>query len=214
MVLKKEFQVLDLFAGAGGLSQGFKEAGFNIIAANEINPIFSKTYQTNHPETRLFTGDIRSISIEEFKNHCEIYNKKVDVIIGGPPCQGFSLAGRRDPSDPRNSLFMVFIRFINYFKPVYFVMENVPGILNMKTKEGELVREILFKEFRKIGYTVKAQKLHAADYGVPQKRKRVFFIGTNTDKQISFPDRTYPDKWVPVSSVLLSKNYKEAQSKM
>ena len=116
------------------------------------------------------------------------------------------MAGRRNSKDPRNSLFMEFVRFVKEIKPRYFVMENVPGILTMKIEKGYLVKNIIEHEFKKIGYSVISKKLNAADYGVPQKRKRVFFIGTNNDKQISFPDRTYTAKWISVNSVLLPKN--------
>lgn len=214
---KKKFNVIDLFAGAGGLSEGFKQAGFHILAANEIDPVFSETFIKNNPETKMFTGDIRNVSVEEFRKQCGINGEKVDVIVGGPPCQGFSIAGRRDPKDPRNSLFMEFIRFVDGFRPKFFVMENVTGILSMKTASEEHVKDIIIHEFEKIGYNVNAKKVIAADYGVPQKRRRVFFIGTNTGKKINFPEPTHSERphltingkeikpWVSVGSVLLPK---------
>ncbi len=215
---KKELCVVDLFAGAGGLSEGFRKAGFDIIAANEIEPVFVDTYKLNHPETKIFTGDIRNITVEEFKKECGINGKKIDVIIGGPPCQGFSLAGRRDQKDPRNSLFMEYVRFVDGLKPKFFVMENVPGILNMKTETGRYVKDIIIEEFNHIGYQVHFKKLRAADYGVPQKRQRVVFIGSQKVKNISFPEPTHArepfvalngrkmHKWVGAGSVLLAKH--------
>jgi len=212
------YNIVDLFAGAGGLSEGFKQAGFNTLAANEIMPDFSETFKLNHQEAKVFTKDIRQITVEEFKKECRINGKRVDVLIGGPPCQGFSMAGRRDPKDPRNSLFMEFIRFVDGLKPKFFVMENVPGILTMKTSDGKKVAEIIEEEFKKIGYEVKHKKLLAADYGVPQKRKRVVFIGTNTRKKITFPEPTHSEtpivkidgsktkRWAGVETVLLPKN--------
>ncbi|NMA44387.1 MAG: DNA cytosine methyltransferase [Candidatus Diapherotrites archaeon] len=208
---------VDLFAGAGGLSEGFKQAGFNTIAANEIENDFSKTFKLNHPEAKVFTEDIRNISVKDFQKQCGINGIEVDVLIGGPPCQGFSMAGRRDPKDPRNSLFMEYIRFVKELKPKYFVMENVPGILTMKNSKGKLVHEIIESEFRKIGYQVKHKKLLSADYGVPQKRRRVVFIGTRTKKPISFPKQTHTEKpelkingfqtqsWLGVETILLDK---------
>ena len=194
--------VVDLFCGAGGLSTGFKMAGFNVLLGIDSIPVFCETFEKN--DHKAICGDIRNISVEQIKQ--AINNKQVDVVAGGPPCQGFSMAGRRDTKDPRNSLFMEFIRIVNGLKPKFFVMENVPGILTMKTEKGELVKEIILKEYDKIGYKVEVKKLLAADFGVPQKRKRVVFIGTNTGKPIKFPEPTHSDKWVPVSSILMPQN--------
>lgn len=129
------------------------------------------------------------------------------------------MAGRRDTKDPRNSLFMEFVRIVEGIKPKFFVMENVPGILTMKTANGEIVKDIILKELERIGYKVHPpKKLLAADYGVPQKRKRVLFIGTKTSKEIKFPEPTHSKdpikrsdgtmtrRWVPVSSVLIPKD--------
>lgn len=210
---KKRMNVVDLFCGAGGLSTGFRMAGFNVLLGIDNIPVFCKTFEKN--DHKSICGDIKEISIDEIKK--TINKEKVDVVVGGPPCQGFSMAGRRDPKDPRNSLFMEFVRVVEGLQPDYFVMENVPGILNMKTEEGELVSEIIFKEFEKRGYRIKAKKLNSADYGVPQKRRRVIFIGTKTEKPIKFPvpthskepkmrfDGTMEKKWEPVSSVLKNK---------
>ncbi len=206
--------VIDLFCGAGGLSTGFRMAGFNVILGIDNVPKFCETFEKN--DHKSICGDIREISVSQIKKKIE--NEPVDVIVGGPPCQGFSVAGRRDPKDPRNSLFMEFVRIVKGLKPKYFVMENVPGILTMKTKNGDFVKDIIISEFKKAGYNVEAQKLLAADYGVPQKRKRVIFIGTKTKKPIKFPqpthlkepsrkiDGTKVEKWVNVSKVLTPKN--------
>lgn len=194
--------VIDLFSGAGGLSTGFRMAGFNVILGIDNIPIFCETFEKN--DHKSICKDIRKVSIEEIKR--EIGNKKVDVVVGGPPCQGFSMAGRRDSKDPRNSLFMEFVRIVEELKPKFFVMENVLGILTMKTTENKFVKDIIFSEFKRIGYDVKAQKLLASDYGVPQKRRRVIFIGTKTGKKITFPQPTHSkENWVPVSKVLLPK---------
>jgi len=194
--------VIDLFCGAGGLSTGFRMAGFDVLLGIDNIPVFCETFEKN--DKKSICRDIREISIDEIK--AAIGNKKVDVVAGGPPCQGFSMAGLRDPKDPRNSLFMEFVRIVDGLKPKFFVVENVPGILTMKTAKGEKVADIIVKEFKKIGYTVHPpKKLFAADYGVPQKRKRVFFIGTNTDKTINFPEPTHRGMWVPVSTILLPK---------
>jgi len=187
---ERKLIAIDLFCGAGGMSAGFRDAGFDIIWANDSEKTFCQTYSVNHMKTRVVHGDIRKITTEEIKR--DIGNKKVNIVFGGPPCQGFSHAGRRDPKDPRNSLFMDFVRVVEGLQPEFFVMENVPGILTMKTQEGENVVDIILREFDKIGYRVHPpKKLLAADYGVPQKRRRVFFIGTKTDKEIKFPEPTH-----------------------
>ena len=205
----KKLNAISLFSGCGGLDLGFKKAGFNMLLANDIDKYASQTYKENFPETKFILGDIRQISIDDIKN--KIKGKRVDVIIGGPPCQGFSNAGLRDPKDPRNSLFMEFIRIVAGFNPKYVVIENVPGILTMKTANGDLVKDIITQEFAKIGYKIESKILLSADYGVPQKRRRVIFIGTNTGKPIVFPQPTHAKPelssslkpWISAYSVLL-----------
>ncbi|VVB76428.1 Modification methylase MthTI [Candidatus Tiddalikarchaeum anstoanum] len=206
-------KVVDLFCGAGGLSTGFRMAGFDVLLGIDNIPIFCETFEKN--DHQAICGDIRTISVEQIKQ--AIDNKKIEVVVGGPPCQGFSMAGRRNTKDPRNSLFMEFVRIVAGLKPKFFVMENVPGILTMKTEKGELVKDIIFNVYKMIGYNVEVKKLNAADYGVPQKRKRVVFIGTNTKKSITFPEPTHSQKdnsnqkkWVPVSSVIKSKDKVES----
>lgn len=172
-------KIIDLFAGCGGLSLGFELAGFEIPLAIEKDEWASETYKNNHPNTTIITGDITQIT-----NLDKIINKKdlpIDGIIGGPPCQGFSLSGNRDKNDPRNSLFMEFVRFVKFFNPKFFVMENVFGILSMKTKENKLVKDLIIQEYNNAGYNVKICKLNAAEYGVPQSRLRIVFIGIRKD---------------------------------
>ena len=214
---KKRQTVIDLFCGAGGMSEGFRQAGFEVIWANDHIERFCETHSLNHPEAVTKFGDIRHISSKEIKK--DIGNRVVDVIIGGPPCQGFSHAGRRDSKDPRNSLFMEFIRIVKDLQPKWVVMENVPGILSMKTLNGEYVKDIIEDELEHADtYKVNYFKLNSADYGVPQKRRRVFFIATNTKAKIYEPEPTHSSKpykklngreikqWVPVSEVLLPED--------
>ncbi len=171
--------VIDLFAGCGGLSLGFEMAGFSIPVAVEKDEWASETYKKNHPKTKVITEDITKISDLSTLLPKEV--NSVDGIIGGPPCQGFSLSGNRDKNDPRNSLFMEFVRFVEYFKPKFFVMENVTGILSMKTKNGEKVRDLIEEQFKTAGYNLDTYILNAAEFGVPQSRVRVFFIGLHKD---------------------------------
>lgn len=167
-------KIIDLFAGCGGMSLGFELAGFKSIIAVEKDDWASETYAYNHPNTNVYTGDITQITIP-----CETFPeaKGISGIIGGPPCQGFSLSGSRDPKDPRNSLFMDYMRFVKSFMPSFFIMENVPGILSAKTRNGELVQDVIKFVASEIGYNVHQMVLNAANYGVPQSRMRVFFVG-------------------------------------
>lgn len=171
--------LIDLFAGCGGLSTGFEMAGFNIPLAVEKDDWASETYNYNHPGTKVVTEDITKVL--DLDTLLEDPSITIDGIIGGPPCQGFSLSGNRDKKDPRNSLFMEFVRFVKHFKPKFFVMENVTGILSMETKSGELVKEVILNEYHNAGYNVEIFVLNAAEFGVPQSRMRVFFIGLRND---------------------------------
>ena len=170
--------VIDLFAGCGGLSLGFEMAGFNIPLAVERDAWAAETYAHNHSHTKVVTQDITQIF--DF-NNLLAPSTIIDGIIGGPPCQGFSLSGNRDKNDPRNSLFMDFVRFVKHYNPKFFVMENVSGILSMVTKNGELVKDVILKEYDKAGYNVEIFQLNASEFGVPQSRIRVFFIGLRKD---------------------------------
>ncbi|MBA7493506.1 Modification methylase AplI [subsurface metagenome] len=210
-----KFTVVDLFCGVGGFSEGFKQAGYKILAGIDSVDTFIKTFKRNHKGAIGICGDIRELSVEDMEKM--LGDREIDVVVGGPPCQGFSIAGRRDPKDPRNSLFMEFVRIVKGFKAKYIVMENVRGLLSMRTVKGDSVVEIIQNEFKRIGYEMEYKVLLAADFGVPQKRYRVIFIGTNTKNRITFPEPTHsknPEdtlfrdnikKWVPVKDVLLAR---------
>ena len=172
---EKKKILIDLFCGAGGLSLGFEMANFKVGLAIELEENYHNAYKRNHPETLSLNKDITDLNCKDISNKY-LKNKEIEGIIGGPPCIGFSTVGNRRPDDPRNMLIFYFIQWIEYFKPKFFVMENVPGILSMG--RGKVVEKIvdLYKE---IGYTCRKETLLAADYGVPQLRQRVFFIGTH-----------------------------------
>lgn len=180
--------IIDLFAGCGGLSTGYEMAGFKIPLAVEKDDWASETYRFNHPNTKVITSDITQIHDLDL---LVLKNVKVDGIIGGPPCQGFSLSGNRDKKDPRNSLFMDFVRFVKHFKPSFFMMENVPGLLSMKNAKGEFVKDLILSEYDKSGYNATYKVLNAAEYGVPQSRTRVIFIGIRKDLPF-IPEELYP----------------------
>lgn len=242
--------VLDLFCGAGGLSKGFETAGFKILAGNDNWKDALETFKINHPEAIPIQGDITKKEVRE--KIIEAVDRKVDVIVGGPPCQAYSLAGKRNPTDPRGKLFEQYVEIVKEINPKFFVMENVKGILTMwhyregltnkdikerddilkridelikerrrlwngKNKEErdkkrqeiasklaklrkeikkfqEPVIELIKREFKKIGYHVEFELFDVADFGVPQTRKRVIFIGAKNKSDIVFPKRTHSDK--------------------
>lgn len=201
----RTMNVIDLFAGCGGLSLGFEMAGFHIPLAVERDAWAAETYAHNHPHTKVITQDITQIT--DFSALLDP-SVSVDGIIGGPPCQGFSLSGNRDKNDPRNSLFMDFVRFVKHYTPTFFVMENVSGILSMVTKSGEPVKNVILKEYRDAGYHVEIFQLNAAEFGVPQARVRVFFIGLKNDipynKQALEPQGfLFGDKQVTVRDAIM-----------
>ena len=168
----KKYNVLDLFCGCGGLSLGFEEAGYNVLLGIDIWKDALKTYAYNHKHSNTLCADMSTLCGEDLKEI--IGDNKVDVIIGGPPCQGFSIAGKRIVDDDRNKLYKGFVRMVEYFKPRAFVMENVPNILSIG--DGA-VRKSIVCDFEKLGYTVENKVLTASDYGVPQNRKRAVFVG-------------------------------------
>ena len=187
--VKDKKVIIDLFAGCGGLSLGFEMAGFSIPLAIEIDEWASETYKKNHPDTFVMTKDITQVT--DLDSLLPDKSVTVNGIIGGPPCQGFSLSGNRDKNDPRNSLFMEFVRFVRHFKPEFFVMENVPGLLSMKTKKGEMVKDVILSEFKESGYNVNYHTVNAAEFGVPQSRMRIVFIGIREDLEYD-DDRITP----------------------
>lgn len=164
--------VIDLFAGVGGLSLGFEMAGFNVLLANEYDPSIASAYELNHPKTKMIVGDITSLNLDEVFGK---YSGKVDVIIGGPPCQGFSQKGQRKTiHDERNFLFKYYVKVVGLVRPRYFVMENVPNLL---TSEGGYFKQEIEKLFNDMGYSLSMGVLNASDYGVPQNRRRAVIIG-------------------------------------
>lgn len=186
-----EPNALDLFAGAGGLSEGFEKAGYKIVAAIDHNQEAVRTYAYNHPQTKVICKDIRKIKASELLEGTECSPHDIDVIIGGPPCEGFSTVGYRRPSDPRNTLFDEFLRIVKDIQPKAIVIENVVGLLSME--RGRVVENVK-KAIEELGYKVAVDVLTAADYGVPQMRQRVFFLGLNSRSKPTFPRPTHREK--------------------
>lgn len=181
---KKQYNVLDLFCGCGGLSKGFEMAGYQILLGVDFNEPALRTYAHNHHGSRTLHGDLSaSETFDEIDKILE--GKRIDVIIGGPPCQGFSLTGTRQFDDERNKLYLAMIETVRRYKPQAFMIENVPGMATLY--KGEVRNEIV-RRFTDMGYNVSDQILCSADYGVPQIRKRLVFIGLlNSKESFQFP---------------------------
>ncbi|HHQ4801991.1 TPA: DNA cytosine methyltransferase [Aeromonas veronii] len=186
-----KLKVLDTFAGAGGFSLGFQLAGAEIVGAIEIDSWASETFQFNHPDSVVLQGDITAMTDEEIIG--SFGDLKPDVILGGPPCQGFSICNKNngDSKDPRNSLFEEFIRVGRLLKPSVMIMENVPNLINAKTEGKELVIDIICSELEALGYEVSYKILEATNYGVPQIRKRLFVIASKVRLSDPFPAPTH-----------------------
>lgn len=173
---------IDLFAGVGGLSLGFEMAGFDVLLAVEHDASIAEAYKLNHPHTKMLVNDIRKLPLEETFSE---YIGNVDIVFGGPPCQGFSQKGQRKTiHDERNFLFKYFVSVVTYIHPQYFVMENVPNLLT--TEKSYFKREIEYL-FKKHGYHLETGVLNAADYGVPQNRRRAVIIGKRDKSALSLP---------------------------
>jgi DNA (cytosine-5)-methyltransferase 1 len=206
---------VDLFAGAGGMTLGFEQAGFDILASVEIDPIHCAIHKFNFPFWTVICKGVEETTGKEIRNSSKIANQEIDVVFGGPPCQGFSLMGKRSFDDPRNSLVFHFIRLVVELQPKFFVLENVKGMTVGKHKE--FIAEII-NQFTESGYQVDAnyQVLNAANYGVPQNRERLFLLGSRQnielpkypDKMI-FPNLKSPTVWDALQDLPIIENYPE-----
>ena len=182
------YYAIDLFAGCGGLSKGFMDAGFEVIVGVDNDQAALNTFKRNHNGAEALNADLsRQETFDEIKRIAG--NRKIDVIIAGPPCQGFSLTGPRNFDDKRNKLYLAVFEMVKQYAPKAFVIENVPGMATLY--QGEIKKEIL-KRFEKLGYNVEAKILCAADYGIPQMRKRLIFMGVRKDiGKPDFPQATF-----------------------
>lgn len=188
--IKKHVNVknsLDLFSGAGGMTTGFKQAGYYSVLLNDIDEAALVTAKTNYPQSKVYLGDL---TIDDNRNFIINFarNNNVDIINGGPPCQGFSMAGIRNLDDPRSKLIYDYVAVLKAVKPKVFVFENVQGLLSHNG--GKTFKDLL-KLFSEVGYTVEARLLDFSEYGIPQKRKRVIIIGSRNDLKI-LPSKLFP----------------------
>ncbi|MBD2298485.1 DNA cytosine methyltransferase [Nostoc sp. FACHB-190] len=184
------YKIIDLFAGAGGFTTGFHMAGFESLCAVDINSKALATYKHNYPNTKIINQDIRQISPSDLQLALGLKREELTALIGGPPCQGLSRnipAGYRYLNDSRNQLYRTFLEFVDQFRPLYVVIENVPEIL--KAYNG-VIKEEIIKQLELFGYKVICASLNAAHYGIPQTRCRAFFLAS-LDHYLHFPEPTY-----------------------
>lgn len=186
---KNKYTFIDLFSGCGGLSLGFEMSGFTGILAIDNWQDALNTYAYNRTDAKTLCGDLATLDPYKVKEEYGILD--VDVIIGGPPCQGFSVAGKRIIEDERNKLYKAFVNFVDCFRPHAFVMENVPNILSIG---GGIVKDSIIKDFEQLGYKVSVQVVTASDYGVPQNRRRAVFVGLIDGRDFAFPEPYMQDK--------------------
>ena len=183
------YKLIDLFAGVGGLSYGFAhDDSFEIVAANEILEPMAKAYSLNHPSVKMYNCDIKDFGLKNLTEDLGIKEGDVDAVVGGPPCQAYSTAGKRAEGDERGMLFQQYYRILSELRPKLFVFENVKGLLSMQG--GKLVRNII-SLFESLGYHVDIKLLNAADYGAPQIRERVIIVGNNFGGAFPYPQPTH-----------------------
>jgi DNA (cytosine-5)-methyltransferase 1 len=198
---------MDLFCGCGGWSRGLTDAGFDIIAGIDIWDKAIESYSQNFHHHAV-CDDLTKLPPEKFNMLYNPENKMIDVLIGSPPCQSYSIAGKREINDPRNNLFMEFVKYLNFFQPRAFMMENVMGMLSKKTETGENVIDIIVEQLG-VNYNCVIHKLFASDFEVPQNRRRIIIVGFRKDLNIqpTSPEpvaKTVADR-PPVKTVLLPR---------
>lgn len=185
----RDLKAIDLFCGAGGLSEGFRQAGFHVLAGQDHDERAGATFSATHRNAKFVGGSIQNVSPQLLLKAAGMQKGEVDVLVGGPPCQGYSVYNhQRGESDPRAGLFREYLRIVEGIQPRWLVMENVTGITSIAC--GDIVREI-FAGMKSLGYRVEMKVLKAEEFGVPQERRRVFFVATRTNAEIRFPDPTH-----------------------
>jgi DNA (cytosine-5)-methyltransferase 1 len=183
----KKPTAISLFCGAGGCSLGFKQAGYEILYANDKDSAAIRTYKRNFPDAVCSNEDINNLNFNQILKDIEVAPGDLDVLIGGPPCQGFSTAGTRFWDDPRNHLLKSYIKALEILRPKWFIMENVEGLLT--SNNGKYVYEAA-KAFIEVGYFIRIEKVYSQEYGVPQRRKRVLVVGNRIGYNYKMPEAT------------------------
>lgn len=179
--MKQKPKAVALFCGAGGLSLGFKQAGFDILFSTDIDLDVVQSHRVYFPSANIWQGDIRQLDLS-------LLPQNIEILLGGPPCQGFSSAGQKFWNDERNKLLTEYIRILDALRPKWFLMENVEGLLT--AWDGQYICETV-KAFLSLGYNVTLEKVYAHAYGVPQRRKRVFLVGNRLGHKFQFPPHSH-----------------------
>jgi DNA (cytosine-5)-methyltransferase 1 len=192
----KKVKSISLFAGGGGLTLGLRRAGFQTVFATDCMEAAAKTFRQNMPDVPFYLGDIRRLTRDQLTS--AVGNQEIDLVVGGPPCQGFSTIGDQNPADARNGLFWCFVRVVEWLSPTCFLMENVNYL---RTQYGGRYEREILSAFARLGYRVWVTTLNAADYGVPQIRKRVFFFGTKLSNGFRWPLHSHGNGGKPYRSV-------------
>lgn len=192
--------VVDLFCGAGGLSHGFMQAGYSVLFGSDIDPTFGKTFMASHPNAKFTAKPIQALTVAEILHATRLEPGQLDVLVGGPPCQGYSVYNHgRGEQDPRAGLFREYLRIVRGLQPKWLVMENVTGLSSISG--GSLIDSIV-KEIKDSGYeNVDFRVLKAEEYGVPQERRRIVFIANRLGLPIRFPRKSHDGERVPFVTV-------------
>lgn len=185
----KKLNFIDVFSGCGGLSYGLEKAGMNCLLGIDFNKDAIESFKLNHKNAETFCGDVGKLSNKKLKEI--VGDNKVHFVVGGPPCQGFSTVGKGNSEDPRNYLFMEFVRIVKELNPDGVLIENVTGLL---AKKNELVLRRIFSIFEKQGYELEARVMSADEYGVPEKRRRTIIVGTKKGLNFTFPLPTHGER--------------------
>jgi DNA (cytosine-5)-methyltransferase 1 len=196
----RDLTVVDLFCGAGGLSHGFMEAGFKVLFGTDIDPTFGKTFLCSHPGAKFSARPIQSLAVEDVLKETGLAPGQLDVLVGGPPCQGYSVYNHgRGEQDPRAGLFREYLRIVQGLQPKWLVMENVTGLASISN--GRLI-ELIVSEIKTAGYqNVDYRVLKAEEYGVPQERRRIIFIANRLGLPVEFPEKTHDGIEVPFTTI-------------
>lgn len=185
----RPWTTIDLFSGAGGITEGFRHEGFECIFANDVSRDALQTFKLNHPSAEVALGPVQDLNPVSVRRGLDMLPGELDCLVGGPPCQGFSInAPSRFLTDPRNKLFLEYVRFLEEFRPKTFLFENVPGLLSLA---GGAVGEQILKHFIALGYDVRLRILFAAHYGVPQERWRLIILGSRIGEAPDHPAPTH-----------------------
>ena len=185
----REFRFVDLFCGAGGLSCGLEMSGMTCVLGTDQEESAISTFRRNHPKAKAFTGDISKLTKAKLKKMTG--GRKIHLVCGGPPCQGMSTAGLGIPDDPRNFLFLEFVRIVEELKPDYVLLENVTGMVGRKNKK---ILDAIMHMFSKLGYVMSAKVLSAEHYGIPQRRRRTIVVGNRMGYEFKFPSAKFGEK--------------------